>query len=482
MAIESRAPQSADRAPSTAGAPPRRPRFYWGYYIVAAALVAQFVSVGTQMSIQGPFLKPMTEELGWSRAEFTYAQTFGRFVMAFVGFFIGVYVDRYGGRVMMMIGVTILAAGLFMTSYVTELWQWLLLKGLIFTIGAALLGNLVVNVTMAKWWVEKRGRMIGVAAMGVSLAGIIMPPLAIWLIDGFGWRGAFRIIAIGALFFVLPIAMVMRRQPEDHGLHPDGKSDDEISRGGGEAAARDYANSFTRGEALRSPALYLIVLAFGLGTVGIGAILLHAIPFLTDEGLTPKTAALLSATMSVPALISKPAWGWLMDRTEPKRLAAVGFVMSGVALIIILTAAKAHAMLPLVLGFLLMGWGFGGQIPLQETIWASYFGRRYLGSVRSVAMPFSLVLGAGGPLVISYYFDVMNNYDGAFIGVSVLWFLAAGCVLLVRRPVKRLPVGTEGAPAAPLPAPPFAAPARNGRGRVRLRLRRNGRAGSGGPG
>ncbi|MBM3140915.1 MAG: MFS transporter, partial [Chloroflexi bacterium] len=448
MAVERPPSHVSERGEDGAAAPAaRRPRVYWGYYIVGAALVTQFVSVGAQGSVSGAFFKPMSDDLGWTRAEFTYAQTISRFMMSFVGFFIGVYVDRYGGRRLMMIGVTILAASVWAVSYIDTLWQWLLLKGLIFTLGSALLGNLVVNVTISKWFVEKRGRAIGFASMGVSLAGVVTPPLATWMIDEWGWRVAWQAIAVAAILLVYPASRFMRRQPEDHGLHPDGKSADEIQRGGGQAAARDFDNSFTRREALRTPALYMIVLAFGLGSVGLGAMLLQTIPFLTDEGFSRGTAALMSSVMSFPALVSKPVWGFLMDKWEPKRLAAVGFSMSGVAILVILWATKAHAMAPLVVGFLVMGWGFGGQIPLQETIWASYFGRRYLGAVRSAAMPFTLFLGAGGPLAVSFYFDVVGNYDGAFVVIAGLWAAAAAMVLMVRRPTRLAPA-TPGAPGS----------------------------------
>jgi MFS transporter, OFA family, oxalate/formate antiporter len=426
-----------------------RPRIYWGYWIVLAAFMAQLISIGTQMSVAGVFLKPMSEELGWTRADYTLAPSVGRFVMAFVGFLIGVYVDRYGGRVMMLIGVTIVAAALFMASGVTELWQWLIVKGFIFTVGAALIGNLVVNVTMAKWWVEKRGRMIGFSAMGVSLAGIVFPPMTTAMIDAWGWRTAWQALAIISLVVIYPAAMLMRRQPEDYGLHPDGRSRADVRRGAGAAAAADYANSFTRSEALRTPALYLIVISFGLGGVGIGAILLQTIPFLTDAGYSAATAAWLASTMSVPALISKPFWGWLIDKhLQPKKAAAIGFVMSGVALFIIVIATHGSVFPAVVGGFLLMGWGFGGQIPLQETIWGSYFGRRHLGAVRSVAMPISLAIGAGAPLGVSYYYDIVGDYNGIFMAIAALWVLAAVLVLIVRKPTKRSPAIAELPPDA----------------------------------
>ena len=97
-----------------------------------------------------------------------------------------------------------------------------------------------------------------------------------------GWR----VLAIAAWLLLYPVAMIMRRQPEDYGLHPDGKSDEEVRAGGGAAAAADYANSFTRSEALRTPALYLTVLAFGLSSVALGSVLMQAIRSLPMRGST----------------------------------------------------------------------------------------------------------------------------------------------------------------------------------------------------
>ncbi|MDP6607024.1 MAG: MFS transporter [Dehalococcoidia bacterium] len=462
---------------ATSTAPPAstadgRPLIFYGYWIVGGALVAQFMFTGTQTSVVGVFLKPMTEELGWQRAEFFYPQTLGRFIFAFAGFFIGVYVDRYGARPLMVIGVTILAATLFLAGEVTELWQWVALRGVLFILGAVLVGNLVVNVTISKWFVEKRGRAIGVAAMGVSLAGVVWPPAMTAYVDGFGWRAGWHALAITTLVLVIPIAMIMRREPEDHGLHPDGRSDQEVAAGSGAVAEADYANSLTRGQALRTSTLYLLIVSFGLAVVGVGVILTQTIPFLTDEGFSRGTAAIMSSAMSLPALVSKPIWGLVIERVDPRPIAAAGFALSAVATIIILLSAKAGIVPPLAAGYVLMGIGFGGHIPIQEVIWASYFGRRYLGAVRSVAMPFSLVIGAGAPLAVASYFDAVGNYDGAFYAISVLWMVAAALVMLVRRP--RVP-RTPRAPRTPVtsapvdgrdPSPPVLEPAARRRRRV----------------
>ncbi len=448
MAVADRPERGVD-APSQEAAPPPWPGFYYGYWILGGAFVSQLITIGMMTSVVGPFVTPMTESLGWTQSEFFTATTVSRFVMSGVGFFIGASVDRHGGRRFMFAGMLVLGAALFFAGSVTELWQWILLRGVMFTMGAALVGNLVVNVTMSKWWVTKRGRMIGFSSMGVSLAGMMFPGVATILIEQFGWQDAWRVLAFISMGAILPVALIMRRQPEDYGWYPDGLNEEQVRSGGGAAAQADFDNSFTRREALRTKALYLIVLAFGLGGVGIQVMLVQSIPFLRDNGFSPGFAAAMATVMSFPALISKPFWGWTTDHMEPKIAAAIGFAQSGVAMVIIVFAATSDIVPLLVLGYAMMGWGFGGQIPLQETIWGSYFGRRYLGSVRSVAMPISLVIGASSPLIVATYRDTVGDYNGVFVGVGILWLVAALVVMFVRKPPRPArPVPIEPTPAA----------------------------------
>lgn len=361
--------------------------------------------------------------------------------MAFVGFFIGTYVDRWGARPLMLIGATLLACSLLLTSGITELWQWIALRGTVTMLGTGLLGNLVVNVTISKWFVEQRGRAIGLASMGVSSAGIVLPSVMTLTIDHFGWRVGWRVLAAGVLLLGYPAAMVMRRSPEDMGLHPDGKSNDEMAAGGGAAAIADLANSFTRSQALRTKTLYLLVLAFGFGSLGLITMIVITIPYLTDSGFSRSLAALMVSTMAIPSALTKPLWGYLGDRYSERAATAVSFSMNAASLSLIIVAAHAHATPLLVAGYLLVGSGIGGQIPLQESIWATYFGRRYIGSVRSAAMPFTMLFSAAGPLVVASCYDRFGSYDGALYGVAVGWAIAAAVILFVRRPA--LPARTH---------------------------------------
>jgi OFA family oxalate/formate antiporter-like MFS transporter len=423
-------------------------RIFYGWYIVLGALVAQFVAVGIQAGVSGVFLRPMTEDLGWTRAEFTIATSLGTGVSGMIGFFIGGYVDRVGARPLMVVGVTIVGATLLAISRVEELWQFVLLRGVLFTVGFVLVGNLVVNVTLSKWFVDRRGWAISLASLGTSAAGIVTPLVMVRVVDSLGWRDGWVVMGLGAWALIYPVALIMRRQPEDQGLLPDGRV---AGRAGDEAgverARLDYANSYTRGEAVRTLSMWLLILAFGFAMVGMISLLFHTIPFLTDNGYTRTDAAIVSASMGGSALVSKFAWGWVMQRFHPRVLAAVSFVIAGVSVLSMVPIAASGSTTLMFAAFMAWGWGVGGMIPLSEFIWASFYGRRYLGAVRSAGMPVTIIFGAAGPYFAGAYFDAVGSYDGALVTFALLWFVAT--VLVPRQPKPKVPSLATAAPLAP---------------------------------
>jgi MFS family permease len=242
---------------------------------------------------------------------------------------------------------------------------------------------------------------------------------------------------VGTLICIIPVALVMRRTPEDHGLLPDGHTNEDVLAGKTSIAMADFANSLTRREAVRTSSFYMLVLAFGLFGITIQVMLLQTIPFLTDENFSRTSAALMITVASVPALLSKPVWGWLIDGLDAKPLAATSAALTGASLFLIVLSVQAGALFWVYVGFAILGLGWGGMIPLQEVIWASFFGRRYLGSVRSAALPFSILLTAGAPLATSYYYDVIGNYYGAILVVAVANLASALMILRIPSPIKK---------------------------------------------
>ena len=443
----------------------KKPLIYYGYWITMGAFFAQLVSVGTQNGVTSTMLDSMSNEFDWERSQFLLGQTGSRITMAFVGFIIGGWIDKWGGRPLMVAGVTIVGLSMFLTSAIRDitflgkeispLTQWLVLRSLTFTVGAAMIGNLVVNVTLAKWWVGRRGLMIASAATGVSIAGVIYPLLTATIIETWGWREAWQVHALLAWIIVYLAAMVMRRQPEDYGLNPDNRTAQEMQEASGSLVRADFDNSFTRAEALRTPSLYLLVLAFGTAGIGITVALSLLVPLATDAGFSLMVAATLTATMSLWAALSKPFWGYTIDHFDPKKLACLGFTVAGIGFLVVAFGSqmpdqptvkypiefwKFRGELPLILllGCTLIGVGFGGQIPLQETIWGSFFGRRYLGAVRSVGMPFSIIFGAVAAPGAAYWAEVQGGLDAPFIATAICWFVGAVLVLFIPKPSKNV--------------------------------------------
>ena len=416
--------------------------FYFGYWIIVAAFITQFVSVGVTNYVAGPFMVPMSDELGFTRSEFTIPRSLGGFISALVGYFIGTWIDRIGGRLFVFIGSGFAALALWLHSDIRSLSEWVFLNGILLTGAVALLGPLVVNATLSKWFVLKRGRAIAFAAMGVSFAGIGFTPTITWLIDLVGWRAAWQVLAIIPLLLAFPMGFFIRRAPEDFGLHPDGRLPDIEAEENALERRSETAVSLTRSEAVRTSTFYILVIAFGLVTVNIGVLLLHAVPYLTDAGYGRSQAALMIAVTSVPALFTKPIWGYLIDHFSPKFLAATGSIITGIGLVCIILSVQSSDLTYTVAGFVLLGIGWGGMIPVQEVIWASYFGRHYIASVRSAAMPFALVISAGAPLAVSYYFDATGSYSGAFWMVSFASFLAAIFLFSIRTPDRSFPKDT----------------------------------------
>ena len=446
-------------AETLANAPPgraeggRRPLMFYGWYIVVGAVIAQFVSAGVQAYVIGVFFLPMTEDLGWTRTQFTLAQTIGQLFTAGAGFFVGAQIDRRGARPLMLVGVTVMAGGLFLSAEVTQLWQWILLRGMMVAVGSAMVGSLVVNVTLSKWFVERRGRAVGIAATGTSIAGVLLPPFTTAIVDTFGWQMGWRVLGVLTLLLIYPTATFMRRQPEDHGLHPDGKSDQEVASGRAGSVA-DFARSFTRGEALRTRSFYLVVMAYGFAAAGLVTVLLQLIPYLTDNGYSRGVAALAISLNAIPAAITKPLWGLLAERIHARILSAVSFAILAGGMVMLVLVVRTGAVLPVLAVSAWIGVGWGGMIPLQETVWGSYFGRRHLGSVRSAALPLTLVISGSAPLLASLYFDRVGNYEGAFFALAGTWSIAAVLVLLATNPP--LPARLRqaaGASLAPTPTP-----------------------------
>lgn len=420
------------------GTIPRPPRVFHGWYIVAFAFVAQMVA---GPYVFGVFFRPMTDDLHWSRGDFALANTFSVVVGGAIGFFVGPLVDGRHGRWLVMGGAIIAGVSLGSLAFVSELWQFWLLRGVIYVIGGAGISPLVVNATLSKWFVRQRGRAISIASMGLSAGAVVLAPAVAYAIVHFGWRAAWAMQGMLLLaVLVIPAAIIIRRQPEDVGLLPDGDSE-APPKPRVPAAAIDPRRSaqteeaWTRGEAVRTKELWFLIAIFGIGGLPASAIVLHLIAFLQDVGFSVGVAVFIVGFENAFALISKPFWGYYFDHFDPRHLIAMGWGFKLVPLFAMPLIGSDYgvwAVLPLVA---LYGAGVGSGQTGQEVIWAHYFGRRHIGAVRSIAMPFSIIFGAGGTWFAGAAWDATGSYTFSFMLFAALSAVAMVGIVLIRPPL-----------------------------------------------
>ena len=386
----------------------------------------------------------MTDDLGWTAAEYTLGGSAAVAVGGFVGFVIGPYIDRYGARPLMLMGACVYAVAFLGMSRIETLWQFIVLSMVAGGVAFSLSGGLVVNVALSKWFVVRRGWAIALGSSGVSLAGLIMPVAMTSVVDSMGWRDAYLVLAVLTFVIIVPVALVMRRQPEDYGLLPDGTKPGAglsgRSKKAADAQALDAANSYTRGEALRTPAIWLLIVGYGSNIMAISAVLVHAIPFMTDNGLTRTEAALALALNGGANLSSKFVWGYFLQRVHVRYLSATALCTGATGVVLMLVSAQTGWLGLMFVAFFCWGFGFGGTVPLGEFIWAKYFGRVYIGAVRGVGVPFTIVLGASGPLIAGLYFDRVGSYEGVFAALVAVYLTGALAILASREPpLKQVP-------------------------------------------
>jgi len=424
----------------------RRP--FYGWWIVVGAVIAQFASMGASGQIGGVFLRPMTDDLGWSSTQYTLGGSAAFVFGGLAGFVIGPLVDRHGARPLMLVGAGCYSLALFGMSQQQELWQFVLLSMLAGGAGVSLVGPLVVNVTLSKWFVVRRGWAIALGSIGISLSGLITPVTMTQVVDSIGWRDAYVVLSIVILVLLVPVAFVMRRTPEDYGMLPDGQDPsagtraEQLARSA--AATRDATNSYTRAEAVRTSGLWALTIGFGLNLTALSAILVHGIPFMTDAGFTRTEASLGFAVNGFANLCSKFFWGWGLERFHPRYLSAGAFASSATGVALMLVAARTETLPVMFLGFFAWGFGFGGTIPLGEFLWAKYYGRRHIGAVRSVGVPFTIIFGSAGPILVGLYFDSIGTYEGAFFALVLVYLIGGTTILTSREPPPKA-VAAEGA-------------------------------------
>ncbi|MBI2360226.1 MAG: MFS transporter [Deltaproteobacteria bacterium] len=273
-----------------------------------------------------------------------------------------------------------------------------------------------------------------------------MPLIAASLLVWLGWRQTWAVFGLMTLALVVgPALLFVRRSPEDMGLHPDGGQSSfhpnpsramrERARSSATRPVTDEA-VWTRKEAARTLTFWLVVIIFGISSVGVTGLNLHVFAYVSDIGHSEVVAATVMSVIALMQLASPLLWGLLAERIDVRDATMIKFLLQAAGLS--LATTTSHISL-LYAGFLLYGIGLGGGMVLSEIMWVHYFGRLSLGRVRGLGILLTQVLAAGGPPFFGFLFDITHSYLLPFSIFAVLLLISAFLTRALRPPEKPPP-------------------------------------------
>lgn len=405
---------------------------YYGWLVVAVMGTAGAVSMAMGTLNYGLFIKPMGDELGIGRSTFGWAATARQVSSSITSPIIGPLIDRYGVRILLPISALFTGGAMIGLAYVQHAWQLILWFSIMGLVGMSGPGALVTTVPVLKWFVRNRGKAVAFVSLGIPAGALLFVPLTQFLIDQVGWRDAWVILAILGMVIIVPVSLIfVRRQPEDIGLLPDGDEPDEVATETRNRPGRTEEYSFTSGQAIRTVNFWSLVVVFSMVMLAMGTIGVHRIPAFLDRGVDAGLVSLATAFDAVVAGVATFAFGFSVRRVPARFLGCLGFLFLAAASIITI---YADTFVLVFISMAVFGAGVGGMMFLQTYIWAEYFGREHLGSIRGLVMPVNLIVGGAGAPIAGYVHESTGSYNSVWwVGVGLM-IAAAVLVVLTRAP------------------------------------------------
>jgi len=409
-------------------------RVYYGWVVVATLFVVNFATSAMGGLNLGLFVIPMCNDLGISRSLIGWVTTSRSLAGGVSAVFIGRMLDRFGPR--LLVPAAALVAGLCVVglSASTHVFQLFLLFALIGLAGlGAGAGGIIASVPVAKWFVRRRGTALALATLGMGIGPVIFVPVTQALIGGVGWRKAWMLLGGISMALTIPLALAfLRRQPEDMGLRPDGDPETSVEA---EAAPRPHEAEavWSVGQAVRTRAFWLLTSALVLNGFAMGGGSVHRIPYWMELGFDAQLVSFSFAADAGSAALMMVVAGFLLDRFPARYVAAGAFAGFAGAVGLMIVGSSAFHMFG---STVLFGCSVGINMVIQTYIWASYYGRAFLGTIRGVTMPAILVAMAIGAPTVGYIYDFTGGYVPAWwllIGI----YVAASLVMLSATPPER---------------------------------------------
>ena len=391
---------------------------FYGWKIVWAGALINFFSIGLPFYAFSVFYIHLQEEFNAGR--FLISSTLSILIIAGGVFapICGHLVDRYSIKNILSLGSLLFGLGLIALGFCQNYYQFLIVYGTILSLGITLFGNLSTAKLISFWFNKKNGSAIGYAALGISLSGVFIPPIAVYLIGIFDWRITYMIFGIFVIVFFIPFCrFFIINKPSEVNQNIDGIESLE------ENSSKIEGKIMNFWSIVKVPAFWILIIIFSLQFCANLGVYSHIFPYVSDLGFDIKKAGYAVSVGAFGAALGKVVFGKLIDIFSARITLWISIIIQGVGILLV-SSSSAYSLL--LLSVLIMSLGLGGSVPLMNILFSKTFSSINFGKALGLAVPFMVPIQViGGPLS-GWLFDTFGNYDLAFslnAGVCLIAFL-----------------------------------------------------------
>ena len=412
---------------------------FYGWWLLFFLLIVYTIPVGFAFYSPAVLYPFMTSELAWSRGEIMVGFACMLLLMGLSAPLVAWIIGRFGARLILFAGGLIIAVAAFLMGIIGDIYPIYVILSLFVGLGVAFASVIPVQTVIVFWFNVRRALALGLVLGGGAIGGFLVPQIIsrVVLSAGGNWRVGWFMIAAASVVGAIIAIFTVRNRPEDMGQCQDGLSSDEIKvvAGGKSRAVRTYRTpvSWTVHDALRTPALWLLVVAVA-GSFFLWQIIVTQAPFhLQDRGFDPTMVAFLYSLAIGLSIVGRFAIAGLGDIIEPRLL----FAFSALCLLlggILFWFVSPEAMWIAYLYPLLAGFGFGAAYICLPTITGNYWGHEAFPGISGMVMPIALVFQAGAAPLAGFFYDLQGTYLTAMLFAWVATAVGFVAMLLCRPP------------------------------------------------
>ena len=398
-------------------------RVFYGWWVVLASGIGLAFCFGPIIvATFGIFLKPLSNEFGWSRAQISLAFSLAMVAHTVAMPFIGRLADYIGARKVILAGSLFLGLGVFLLSTVSaHLWQFCAIYVIIGSVAGGT-APVPYSKVIARWFDRMRGLALGLALATLSLSFATMPFVAETMLAAIGWRRTYALMGMAVIVITIPvIGLLLKESPNPLGLLPDGETVG-VERSNA-PIEQPWGLSFH--ETWHTGVFWIIVAAFFLMSASFHGVIVHLVPLLTDRGLSAQNAALAASVVGVGSFLARIGIGYLLDIFFAASVAAWMFTASTLGLCILFVPTAGF--LPYAAAFLI-GVGEGAQLDVIPYMVSRYFGLTAFAEIYGYLFAVFTLGGVVGPMLMGKAFDAVSSY-GLILAAFAVATLAASALM-----------------------------------------------------